>query len=33
MLDKPNPMLPPDPDGQNDARASWAQEAICAFME
>ena len=33
MMDKPNPMLPPDPDGQNDLRSAWAQEAICAFME
>ena len=23
--------LPPDPDGQNDDRASWAEEAIVAF--
>lgn len=27
------PKLPPDPDGQNNDRAKWAQEAIAAFME
>ncbi len=24
--------LPPDPDGMNDRRAGWAEEAVAAFM-
>ncbi len=29
---RPKP-IPPDPEGRNDERASWAQEAIASFMD
>lgn len=31
--EKDGPPLPPDPEGMNDARASWAAKAIATFQE